>query len=364
MSRTLEPGLRVGGVTPPPSKSHAHRVLIAEALSGRFASLAPQPDDCADIVATKRCLTGIYRGETVLDCGESGTTRRLLGPLVPALGRKAAWTMRGRLASRPQIEYDGLTSGRHELRGDVSSQFASGLLFALPLLVGDSEIRFTTPLQSRGYVEMTRDVLSAYGIRTEETPDGYFVPGGQRYVAPASPLRIEADWSGAAFWLAANALGNRVAVSGLDWSSRQPDRRIADVFAAFPPCVDVDPFPDSFPVLSVAAACRAGMTEFVGIRRLRLKESDRVAAMSDVLSRFGVRVEVGAERFVVHGKDAPLRGGEFAVFGDHRVAMSVAVAATRAEGPVTLDDETCVGKSYLGFWRDFDALSSLRFQKS
>lgn len=356
MKKTLEPGLRTGAVRPPPSKSHAHRVLIAEALSGRLESLAPDADDCADICATKRCLAGLFRGDATLDCGESGTTRRLLGPLVPALGRVVAWTLRGRLAARPQIEYATLSSGIHELPGDVSSQFASGLLFALPLLKGDSEIRFTTPLQSRGYVEMTRDVLSAYGIRSEETPAGFFVPGGQRYVAPASPLSVEADWSGAAFWLAANALGNRVNVSGLDPSSRQPDRRVADVFRDFPARIDVDPFPDSFPVLSVVAACRAGMTEFVGIRRLRIKESDRVAAMTDVLTRLGVRVEVEPSRFVVHGVTSPLKGGDFTVFGDHRIAMSVAVASTRAEQPVALDDADCVAKSYPGFWRDFDSL--------
>ena len=206
----LEPGLRAGELRVPVSKSHAHRVLIAEFLAGRTVSLAPDAADCDDVRATKRCLAALAAGETTLDCGESGTTRRLLGPVAAALGRTVEWVMRGRLAARPQLDYPDMKAGVFHLPGDVSSQFVSGLLFALPLLAGDSEIALTTPLASRGYVDMTLDVLRAYGIAVAETPTGFRVPGRQAYRAPAEGPIIETDWSGAAFGLALVHLGKHL----------------------------------------------------------------------------------------------------------------------------------------------------------
>jgi len=296
-----------------------------------------------------------------LDCGESGTTRRLIGPVAAALGWKGSYVMRGRLAERPQIDYSaGLASGVHELRGDVSSQFASGLLFALPLLAGDSEIRFTTSLASRGYVDLTLRVLAAYGIVIEETATGFRVPGSQRYRAPARPPQIERDWSGAAFWLAMNALGSDIAFSAEDAAalrpdSLQPDRAVVGILKDFaqkgPLTCDISPCPDLFPVLTVVASCRDGETRFVGTRRLRVKESDRVAAMAEALSRFGRMMRVEDGEATVCGRPAPLRGGgSFRSFGDHRVAMSVAVGATVADGAVALDDTACAAKSYPGFF--------------
>lgn len=377
----------------PVSKSHAHRVLIAEFLAGRTACLAPSPEDCDDICATKRCLaaldaqrtpraqdyaTGLASRENdgdvpraqdkdavTLDCGESGTTRRLLGPIVAALGVTPNWVMKGRLATRPQIDYANLEPGVQVLAGDVSSQFVSGLLFALPLLDGDSEIRLTSPLASRGYVDMTLDVLRTYGVSVDETATGFRVAGHQRFRAPADGPRIETDWSGAAFPLAMAALGNAVrlsdgCVAGLADDSRQPDRAIVPILADFARAgdvsVDIDACPDIFPVLTVVAAKRAGTTRFTGIRRLRLKESDRVAAMADVLTRFGVATDVSDAAFVVHGQSAPLRGGALCSFADHRVAMSVAVGATVADAPVAIDDTACAAKSYPGFFAQFASL--------
>jgi len=366
----LKPGLRRGTMAVPVSKSHAHRVLIAEFLAGRTASLAPDAADCDDIAATKRCLKALDGRPLVaplpLDCGESGTTRRLLGPVVAALGVTPHWVMKGRLASRPQIDYANLSPGVHTLAGDVSSQFVSGLLFALPLLDGDSEIRLASPLASRGYVDMTRDVLASYGVRTDETATGFRVAGGQRFVAPADGPRIETDWSGAAFPLAMAALGNDIRLAdacaaGLSAGSRQPDRAIVHLLAAMAAAgeveVDVDECPDLFPVLTVVAAKRADMTRFTGIRRLRLKESDRVAAMADVLRRFGVAAEVSDAVFVVRGQSAPLRGGAFRSFSDHRIAMSIAVGATVADAPVEIDDADCAAKSYPSFFPQFAVLA-------
>lgn len=371
----IEPGLRRGTMTVPVSKSHAHRVLVAEFLAGRTACLASDGGDCDDIAATKRCLRALdahlarrtQDSAVALDCGESGTTRRLLGPVVAALGVTPDWVMNGRLATRPQLDYSRLAPGVQTLAGDVSSQFVSGLLFALPLLDGDSEIRLTSPLASRGYVDMTRDVLAAYGVRANETATGFLVSGRQRFRAPADGPCIETDWSGAAFPLAMNALGNDVRLSdacaaGLSARSRQPDCAVVGILAALAQdgekAVDVDACPDLFPALAVVAAKRAGVTRFTGIRRLRLKESDRVAAMADVLARFGVATDVSDEAFVVTGRDTPLRGGAFRSFADHRIAMAIAVGATAADVPVEIDDAACAAKSYPGFFRQFAALEA------
>lgn len=360
---TLAPGLRRGTMALPPSKSHAHRVLLADFLAGRTDRLSAAADDCDDLAATKRCLAALSQADAAapvsLDVGESGTTRRLLGPVVAALGLTPEWISRGRLAARPQLDYSELTPGVQTLPGDVSSQFVSGLLFALPLLAGDSEIRLTTPLQSRGYVAMTCDVLAAYGIVVDKLPQGYRVPGRQRFVAPSGGVAIESDWSAAAFPLAMKALGNEVEIAAatrLSPASRQPDRVVADLLPNLPRTLDVAEFPDSFPVLSVVAAHRAGETVFSGIGRLRIKECDRVAAMAEVLTRFGAGVDVAETTFRVWGTGAPFAGGAFRTFGDHRIAMSVAVGATCASAPVALDDAACAAKSFPGFFAAFNRL--------
>ena len=356
--RMIEPGLRRGRVSVPQSKSHAHRLLIANFLAGDRECLADAAGDSADIIATKRCLRALGSGDPapILDCGESGSTLRFLAPVAAALGRTPRFVRAGRLAERPFKEYATLASGVHELAGDVSSQFVTGLLFALPLLDGDSGIKFTTPLESRGYVDMTLSVLRRAGIGIAESAEGFSVKGGQRY--RVQPCEVEGDWSAAAFWVAMNALGSEVAVDGLDGDSAQPDRAIAALLPELPETVDVSQCPDIFPVLTVAAAGRARRTIFTGIRRLRLKECDRVAAMEDVQRRFGVATEVSENRFVVLGTGAPFEGGDFCAFGDHRIAMSIAVGATVARAPVRIDNPECVAKSYPAFFRDFDSLDA------
>ncbi len=362
---TILPGLRQGVVIPPPSKSHLHRLLIAQFLSD--APLSPaDPIESDDIKATRRCLSALATDDPtpVLDCGESGSTLRFMAPLAAALGKRPMFKKAGRLATRPMIEYPELKSGLHELAGDVSSQFVTGLLFALPLLDGESQVRFTTPLESRGYVAMTLAVLKDAGIVIRETANGYDIPGNQTYRA-TSALAPEADWSGAAFWYVANVIGNKIAISGMNDASAQPDRRIVEAVKLFenpsaqPRTIEMSGFPDSFPALTIAAACTPGETIFTGIRRLRIKESDRVAAMADVLTRFGIATDVDDARFVVHGTAAPLRAGAFTSFDDHRIAMSIAIGATRAEGPVTIDNAECAAKSYPTFFETFANLSLL-----
>ncbi len=365
---TLQPGLRTGAVVPPPSKSHVHRLLIAQFLSGQDVysnSIGTTESD--DIQATRRCLAALAEptATPILDVGESGSTLRFMAPLAAALGKRPTFKKAGRLAERPMLEYPELKPGLHELEGNVSSQFVTGLLFALPLLDGDSEIRFTSPLESRGYVTMTRAVLQDAGIVIHESATGYTIPGRQTYRAPADSAP-EADWSGAAFWIVANVIGNRIALSGMNEASAQPDRRIVDAAKLFAEptsesrVIDMSEFPDSFPALTIAAACTPGRTTFTGIRRLRIKESDRVAAMADVLTRFGVETTTTEELFVVQGTSGQLHANTFTAYGDHRIAMSIAIGATRANGPVTIDNAACAAKSYPSFFTEFTNFTFLK----
>lgn len=333
-TKILLPRKLRGAIKPPVSKSHLHRLLIAEFLSGGEMSSA-EAGECADIAATRRCIASLAeardagRKSAVLDCGESGSTLRFFSPIAAALGIKAKFIRRGRLADRPMMEYDALKAGVHELRGDISSQFVTGLLFALPLLEGDSEIRFSTPLESRGYVDMTLQVLERYGIEVKEVATGFIVRGSQRYVSPG-PVEAEADWSGAAFWFAANALGSEIRIDGLDAASRQPDAVIAEFVEKVKrgETVDVSGCPDNYPALAVVNRALGANAVFTGTERLRIKESDRLAAMEDVF----------ADPYEVDPKN------------DHRIAMAAAIYATSLDSPVLIHSSGCVSKSYPHFW--------------
>lgn len=361
---TLTKGRRRGQVEAPRSKSHEHRLLIANFLAGDMSRLEASEGDSDDIVATKRCLAALAADDPapLLDCGESGSTRRFLAPIAAALGKKPVYKTAGRLAERPQLAYDDLAPGEFVLKGDVSSQFVTGLLFALPLLDGDSTIRFSTPLQSTGYVEMTRRVLVGAGIYLGVREDGFDIPGGQTYMSQPG-AKVEGDWSGAAFWYGMNALGSEVMVDGLLKDSVQPDRavvefarRISTAWTNEKISVDVSGCPDIFPVLSVVAGASSGETLFAGTRRLRIKESDRVEAMASALRRFGVSTSAEENSFTVRGLGGPLRGGSFESYSDHRIAMAIAVGATVADGPVEIDDVSCAAKSYPSFFETFTSL--------
>ena len=346
----------------------------------------------------------------VLDCGESGTTLRFMTPLAAALGGEVLITGSGLLNERPMEELlaamagHGVTvssahvpfkmtgclkSGLYELPGNVSSQYISGLLFALPLLQGESGIRLTTPLSSSGYVAMTLDVLRRTGIIVGETAFGYRVPGGQRFRAPME-VRTEGDWSGSAFWLAAGALEGPVTVTGLDALSLHRDRQIADLLQQFGAEVsteenkvtvrrgrlrgiriDVDQIPDLALPLAAVAAFAEGETVLLNCSRLRLKESDRMEAIRAVLKGFGIRTELaglrsdelhifggqpGRDRTGLQGDGSPqcIRGADS--FHDHRVAMMAAILASGAEGPSEISDPDCVAKSYPNFFTDYRKL--------
>lgn len=382
MNVTITPTKLKGAITPPPSKSYSHRALIAAAL-GETGSVLTNLADSKDITATRRCLNAlsVSREELpLLDCGESGSTLRFLIPVALALRGGARFTGQGRLMERPQKPYfdlfdekgvffeqkDGiltvrgaLTPGKYRLPGDVSSQFVTGLFYALPLLSGgDSEIVLTSPLESRAYVDMTAEVMERFGVHVEETPDGWRVPGGQRY-RPNS-LAIEADWSQAGFFYAALGLGNNLDIQGMNPDSTQGDRIIVPYYEKLARDgdveLDVSQCPDLVPPLAVHAAVRRGTTRIVNAARLRIKESDRLATVTATLNALGANIKEYPDSLTIHGVDALAGGVEVDCCNDHRIAMMAAVAATRCKEPVTLLGAQCVDKSYPDFWKDYAAL--------
>ena len=399
MNVTITPAALGGAVTPPPSKSQAHRLIIAAALSDGVCRLS-NVELSQDIQATLRCMRTldadasadgtVIRGadlvdgfETpppeIMDCGESGSTLRFLIPVALALKGGGRFTGHGRLMERPQEPYfrlftekgiawslengvlavEGrLTPGVYALPGDVSSQFITGLLYALPLLEGDSELVLTTALESRGYVDMTLDALAQFGVSAEYDGDRRFrVPGNQAY--RHRDLAIEGDWSNAAFWFAAAFLGHRVDVEGLNPRSVQGDRVIGEQLARLtqpgPAELDVSQCPDLAPPLAAMAAVRKGSTRFVNAGRLRIKESDRLETIAHTLNALGAKAQVGEDTLTLEGLDH-LKGGTVDGCNDHRIAMMAAVAAVACKEPVTILGAECVKKSYPRFWEDYTAL--------
>ena len=379
MTVTLLPGTLRGEIAAMPSKSDLHRLMIAVWLAGKSIDDLPIISD--DIAATKDCLS-MHNVQmyavlcTAHNCRESGSTLRFLLPVFAALGRETTFTGEGTLLPRTiqplvdllrqhgctidqeklPITISGqLRPGTFALPGDISSQYVTGLLFALPLLDGDSEIALTSPLESRGYADMTLRTLGKFGIVINETRQGFQVPGGQVYQQPEGALVPEADWSNAAFWLAANALGSSVRVAGLDNTSMQPDRVAAGLLKELPEEIDVSQCPDLVPVLAVVMALTPGRRRIANAARLRLKESDRLHAIALNLNALGADVTELPDGLAIRGKDS-LRGGEADSFGDHRIAMAMAIAALRCAGKVTLHGAQAVGKSYPAFWEDYQRL--------
>ena len=406
MNVTITPGLLQGTITPPPSKSQAHRVLIAAALADGV-SLLKNVALSQDIEATIRCLEVLgasfrWEGDTLavtglagkpvpqgelplLDCGESGSTLRFLIPIALAVLGGGRFTGHGRLMERPQGPYfelfrekgisfeqkDGvltvsgrLEAGTFSLPGNVSSQFITGLLYALPLLPGDSEILLTTSLESRGYVDMTLDVLEKFGVRVDNQDyTRFLVPGSQSF--QARDLTVEADWSNAAFWYEAVSLGCQLDIQGLNAYSVQGDMRIVPCFLKLQGRdtvdLDVSQCPDLVPPLAAMATLRGeGLTtRLVNAARLRIKESDRLSTVTEVLNALGADVEEHDDHLVIHGKGSLPGGVTVSGHNDHRIAMMAAIAATNCDASVTITGAECVKKSYPNFWADYEALGGV-----
>lgn len=417
MNQTVLPGPRTGSVRIPASKSQAHRLLICAALGAQPVALRCDGVS-ADITATARCLcalgaditddgAGTFRivpiaGEMPahadLFCGESGSTLRFLLPVVGALGADVTFRMEGRLPERPlspldavltahgmTIRRDGallhvggqLRPGTYELPGDVSSQYISGVLMALPRLPGESTLAVTGKLESAGYIAMTEDALRLSGIRLQKSGRTYTIPGGQTARLPAQS-HVEGDWSNAAFFLCMGALSPAgVTVTGLASDSPQGDRAVLDVLRRFGAdvretqdavtvrrgalhgvTIDAAPIPDLIPVLSVVAALADGQTQIVNAARLRLKESDRLESTAAMLRALGAQVEVHDSGLTITGRKM-LTGGTVDPQHDHRIAMAAATAACGCTAPVTVRDRTCIEKSYPRFWTDLSALKTV-----
>ena len=412
MTRTVAPGPRAGVIQIPASKSQAHRMLICAALS-REPSRLILDGFSADIEATMQCLealgarceetanglsvtpVGVCPAQARLDVGESGSTLRFLLPVLGALGVQAEIRMHGRLPERPlsplwevleahgmRLQQDGtilhtdgqLIAGDYSLPGNVSSQFISGLLFALPLLGGNSTLTVTGALQSARYVSMTEQALAEAGILTKKDGPVWQIGGGQRYASPAVQT-VEGDWSNAAFFLCMGALSaTGVTVTGLNSTSLQADRAITEILVRFGAeltvsedavtvrrgvlhgiTLDAGPIPDLIPVVSCLAALCDGETRVENAARLRLKESDRLQTTAALLSALGGSVRELPDGLIISGRGR-LSGGTADACGDHRIAMSAAMAACGCEGPVTVSGSECVAKSYPAFWEDFASL--------
>ena len=349
MTKVIPPGRRCGAVTVPSSKSIAHRELIAAALSGVEPPVIR--GESKDTLATRNCLKAMMSGDPVWPCGESGTTLRLLEPIAGVMGWKGEFKCEGRLGERPRMPFE--KKDRYVIPGNISSQFISGLLMALPLADRDSEIVIEGPLQSEAYVHLTEDTLRASGvdfdkvgqtkIDNDKVGQTWFVKGGQRYRFVGGG-EVEGDWSQAAFFL---AMG--VEVKGLKADSHQGDKAVVELLAAIggatsrggdipvAAVLGVSQTPDLYPCLAAYAAAMGREVTFTGTERLRLKESDRIASTAALI-------------------EAVKAGRPVNTFGDHRIAMSAAVMACYSEIPVTVEGAECVAKSYPGFWDDFEKL--------
>ncbi len=411
MDVTITPSALSGDIAAIPSKSHAHRLLICAALADAPSFIALEGSS-ADIDATVSCLSALgaliervsgglsitptsrtFRKKAVLDCGESGSTLRFLLPVAAASGGAYDFIGRGRLPERPlepllsRLREHGslisaeripftvsgkLMGGHFELPGNISSQYITGLMLALPLS-GGGEIELTTELQSSRYVDMTISVMDQFGVRVTRSKNVYFVPDAP-YISPGE-LKVEGDWSNAAPWLCAGAISGSVSVSGLSCGGMQGDSAIVDILRRFGAgitkengvitvrrhgelhgiTIDAGEIPDIIPPLSVVAAAAGGVTNIINAARLRLKESDRLSAICKNLRALGADVSETHDSITICGGKR-LHGARISGYNDHRMVMSAALAALITDGAVTVSDGEAIDKSYPRFFEDFKSL--------
>ncbi len=409
-SVNLPPGPRSGEVRIPASKSVAHRLLICAALGDSRTSIRVDGFS-RDILATAACLKALGAGITIkenvicvvpirkpvngglLPCGESGSTLRFLLPVAGALGVSGYFRMEGRLPERPMQVYEDLLrshgmhierngswlhfggqlqSGEYRLPGDVSSQYFSGLLMALPMINGESTVIAEGKLESADYISLTENAVSRAGVSIARNGQLWTIPGSQCFRLPGF-LRTEGDWSNTAFFLCEGAMSEEgITVRGLNLDSAQGDKAVLKILERFganvstdadsvtvrrgelyPVTIDAAPIPDLIPVLSVLACGAVGDTYIENAARLRLKESDRLQSTAKLINDLGGNAEELPEGLIIHGTGG-LRGGTVDPCNDHRIAMSAAVAACLCRESVTVTGANCVQKSYPAFWADFE----------
>lgn len=387
MDILIHPSSLNGTITAIPSKSQAHRLLICAAFAD-----APTSLECSetnrDIEATVDCLRalgtsirreGVYYhidpiaylpDKAVLNCCESGSTLRFMLPIVGALGIEGTFQMEGRLPYRPlsplweEMERMGcllsrptentilctgkLKAGTYKIDGGVSSQFITGLLFALSLLQEQSDLVITGKTESKPYIDMTHLALMQFGVCTP--------PLGRKILRTPGALKVEGDWSNGAFFLAASAIGNSVNVENLNPNSAQGDKSCVQIMKALKlehTFVDAADIPDLVPILSVVASFHHGAV-FHNIQRLRAKESDRVESVCAMINSLGGRTESDESTLTIY--PSAFIGGTVDSCNDHRIAMAAAIAATVSSGPVMIKQAQCVNKSYPTFWQEYKHL--------
>ncbi len=426
MIRNIEPGFLRGEIQIPVSKSQAHRALLAAALADG-PTVINGVGSGQDVLATKACLQALgaemhdlpnkrfrvkpipqaelhnlREKEVNLQCGESGTTLRLLLPVVSALGISSFWTGEGNLPARPladlvqaltgqgvQIQPESLPfhltgqlqPGLFVLPGHISSQYFSGLLFALPLLMGESDVQASTPIESLGYVQMTLQVLRSFGIQVEETEQGYRIPASQHYISPGSFL-VESDWSNAAFWLVAAGFSPQgLRFTGLSSSSLQGDRAIVSILEQWgavvtwqghtltvrkgskkPLHLSCEQIPDLVPILAVLAAFTPGFNRLSGLQRLQYKESNRIQGVLALVQNIGGKAEYNVKEdcLFIFGQES-LPGGLVDSLRDHRLVMAAAVAGLLCTEGVQITGAESVAKSYPDFFKAWQSVGGVSY---
>ena len=413
----VEPSQLNGTVAIPPSKSDVHRAIICGALSRGKCVISPV-DLSEDIKATIGCVetlgakVNISEGVLTIDgsemfkgnnyqifCNESGSLLRFIIPVVSAMGISATFTGAGRLPERPigiyldclpkagvkcttksglPLTVEGqLQSGEFEIPGNVSSQFITGLLFALPLLKEDSKIILTSPLESVAYVDITINVMKKFGVIIETTDYGYFVKGNQKYIP--QNYTTEGDWSNAAFFMTAAAIKGNITVTGVDKNSAQGDKEIAEILKRFGAKVeftdngvrvqkgdlkatDIDArqIPDLVPILAVCATFAEGTTHITGAERLRIKESDRLSAIANAINKLGGSVIEKPDGLVITGVKS-LKGGTVQGVNDHRIVMAMSVATLMATDTVTITDMESIKKSFPNYFEEYNRLGGISY---
>lgn len=383
------------------SKSDAHRALICSALADKVCRVNLSTTSI-DIETTAKVLqklgakitregysfivkpinkAGIgVKNDIVLDCCESGSTLRFIMPVATSICESVTFVGSGRLPLRPMTEMCNalrtkgcvvsannlpisvqkrLRGGEFLFPGNVSSQYISGMLFALPLLQKGGSIRVTTPLESKGYVDITLNALAQFGVFPTKTQDGYAVEAGSAHYESPGEYIVEGDWSNAAFWLCANCMGADINVTGLNDFSAQGDRAVLSVLAQFQSeddvTIDARSIPDLVPILAITACSRRAPTTFTGCARLRLKESDRIQAVCAMIASLGGKAESSDDSITVFGTGT-LQGGTVNGVNDHRIVMSATIASLICTNPVEITDAQAVQKSYPKFFKDFELL--------
>ena len=409
----------MGNVKVPPSKSMAHRAIICASLSKGISKIE-NIDFSDDIIATMEAMKalgakiyqievhGINHNEVnkelkIIDCNESGSTLRFLVPISLLIPGKKKFIGRGNLGKRPlntfyeifeqdnigysfeegvlNLQIEGtLKGGEYYLAGNISSQFITGLLFTLPLINRDSKIVITTEMESKGYIDLTLSALRDFGIEIINNDyKEFIIKGNQEY--KARNYKVEGDYSQAAFFLTANAIGNKVEIDDVLANSAQGDKEAIDILSRMgmtvqwnkskngiipaenndlkATIIDGSQCPDIIPVLSVAAALAKGTTKIIKAGRLRIKECDRLKAVASELTKLGAKIEEKEDGLIIEGVESLKGGVEVWSWKDHRIAMTLAIAATRCKEPIVLKDYECISKSYPSFFNDYRRLGGI-----